>query len=96
MSGDADKIVGIFGQSVVAKGEPNKSIIELLELTLEEARRGEIDGISIAMSRPNDKIGNRFDFGTASFRLIAASSYAHADLLGEVQAVERTTSGDAV
>ena len=79
----SEKIIPLFSKSdvEVATGDAPADIIELLKTTIEEAERGEIDGIGIAISRPNDTIGTRWIFGSANFRLIAAVSILHANLM---------------
>lgn len=75
-----NKIISLFGDENII-GEPRKDVIATLEKTLAEAKRGEIDGIAIAISRPNDRVSTRYEFGSASFRLIAAVEYLRHDFM---------------
>lgn len=63
------------------KGEPDPNVIELLEKFLEQARRGEVDGIAIAASRPNDMTATAFWFGNCGHRLTAAVSMVQFDVM---------------
>lgn len=82
------KIVPLHG-AAVGNGQPVPRVIAILERVLAEARRGEIDGIAVAVSRPNDEIATDWEFGTATFRLVAAADYLRAQLIEEIRNVAR-------
>lgn len=83
------KIVPLFEDAnVTAGGSASQEVIDLLKLMLAEAERGEIDGIAIALSRPNDSIGSCWVFGSARFRLIAAVELLKGNILAHMRDIE--------
>ena len=68
-------IVALFDHVTPPEGGAHPEIIERLEKFLEQARRGEIDGIAIAISRPNDTVRASYHFGSSSFRLFGAMAH---------------------
>lgn len=55
----------------------DEHIVEMLEQYLVQAKRGEIDAIGIAVSRPNNTICHGYNWGEGGggFRLMAAVSW---------------------
>lgn len=47
-----DVVVPLYG-AAPPSGEPDQEIVEMLERYLDQAKRGEIDGLAVALSRPN-------------------------------------------
>ena len=58
----------------VLPGQADQAIVEMLERFLGEARRGEVDGIAVAISRPNNVTCTGFWFGEAGHKLTAATA----------------------
>ena len=57
----------------LAAGSPiNDSVVALLEKYLEQARRGEINGIAVALSRPNGAINSFWSSTDAQHKVMAA------------------------
>lgn len=66
------RVVSLRGEPI--GGQVNDDIVAWLESALDQAKRGEIDGLAVAVSRPNDKVDWQWIFGSNGFRLLAAIS----------------------
>lgn len=78
----SENVIGLRDDLYTAPGEPNPRVIAHLEAWLQAARRGEVDGIAIAASRPNGRISFNYYLGPepATFRVVAAVSLLDGDL----------------
>ena len=74
----ARRVVSLTGEPV--RGFACADIVHELEELLSQAKRGEIDGLAFALSRPNDTISTRVLYGSAGFRLLAAVGILHHDM----------------
>ena len=89
------KVVALFEWDRDHESPVIPEIVSTLERFLEEAKRGEIDGIAIAISRPNDTVRASFHFGTSSFRLFGAVAFLQRDLTNALQCVCEDVDDDA-
>ena len=77
-------VVPLF-EGAVPLHQPNENLIAVLERCLAEAQRGEIDGIGIAISRPNDRLHYCFnvDRSGSIWRVWAAADILKSKLARE-------------
>lgn len=70
----SDDIVPIrpLPKGIVAGSPVNKSVVALLEKYLDQARCGEINGIAVALSRPNGEINSFWSSTDAQHKVMAA------------------------
>lgn len=78
----SDNVIGLRDASYVPPGSPDPQLVSKLEGYLEQAKRGEIDGVAIAVSRPNGRVATDFNLGmeAATFRVVAATGLLHHDV----------------
>lgn len=65
--------------TLIANVEPVRGVVELLEHTLEAAKRGEVRGVFIATTRVGGEVGTAWDHDVQEFdqfRLLGALRYA--------------------
>ena len=86
-------VVGLRDTRYVAPGQPNPTVVAKLEKWLAQAKRGEIDGIAAALSRPNNVTSIDYYLGPseATFRVIAAVAMLQLDVTQEV--LSRSSDG---
>ena len=75
-------VVGLRDDKYTAPGKAYPAVVAKLEGYLEQARRGEIDGIALAISRPNGRVVTDYNLGPepATFRVVAAVTLMHSDM----------------
>lgn len=66
----ADNVISLDGGPL--PGQADGDLIEMLSMYLEQAMRGEITGIAIAIARPNGRTGSAFFYGSSGHTLTAA------------------------
>ena len=85
-------VVGLHDARFQHPSEANRTVVAKLEGYLEQARKGEIDGLALAFSRPNGRVGTDYYLGpdTATFRVVAATTLLHSDLCAVMNNVSST------
>ncbi len=89
------KVVALFDCYRDHESPVIPEIVSMLERFLDEAKRGEIDGIALAISRPNDTVRASYHFGPSSFRLFGAVALLQGDLLNALQCSSKDVDDDA-
>ncbi len=78
-----DNIILLYKDKATGNGfDSDPAIVDMLETFLAEAKKGEIDGLAIAVSRPNDSITTGIQYGRSMFRLAAAVNLLSHDVAG--------------
>lgn len=79
------EVVGLHGDCI-ASNEPCQDVIELLEVYLAEARRGEIIGICCAVVQGNNAVASQWSSGRADrLFLLAACTMLTNRIYREIQ-----------
>lgn len=80
-----NKVIALFDYILCRQDAVHPEIIESLEKFLAQSKRGEINGIAIAISRPNDTVNAYYHFGSSSFCLFGAVAHLQNDLMLSLQ-----------
>lgn len=77
------QVVSLKGVPIYTRGVPHQDVVEMLEETLELAKRGEIHGVHLVLVH-DDGVARKGRCGRVNYSVIGALTCLVSELIGEV------------